>query len=88
MSLRERISIHEMDPNICVNFWDPTTKTIVATEENEWKAANKLGKTHRQVRGLINRKERVFHPGLKMEVAVRFGIKNKETENAKKATVH
>lgn len=75
MGLRQRVTINEMESEVVVNFWDPVTKTIVATERNEWQAGNRLGKTHRQVRGLIKRKERVYHPGLQMEVAVRFGTK-------------
>jgi hypothetical protein len=75
MSIRSRVSFYELDDSIVVNFWNPATKTIVATEDNEWRAANKLGMSHRKIKGILTKKGRAYHPGLKMEVAVRYGRK-------------
>lgn len=58
--------------DICVKVYDPTKKQLIAVYENVFKAANRLGLTHKVVQNRCESKERVFSPMLNLEIALRL----------------
>lgn len=81
MGIQKRVTLNDlMDNDTCINFWNPATKTIVGTADNARRASNILGCHSSTVGEALKHKRRLYHPGLQIEVALRYGKKENMNE--------